>query len=160
IPQTGLARNQGADATPPARIVRRSIMSLPNVRSRVKVFLPPGGKIPFRQRVLCGLVFVALVFGGAGQARSQSLYFCDGLSIGRANLDGSGQTTLVTGMTGGPAGPVLDLAGGQMYWTNVFAGTIQRANLDGSGLTTIVSGLSSPGYPALDLVSRTIYWPE
>src|SRR5262249_39997653 len=88
------------------------------------------------------------------------LYFCDGYNIGRANLDGSGQTTLVSGLTDGPVGPVLDLAGGQMYWTNVFAGTIQRANLDGSGLTTLVSGLNAPGFPALDLVGRTIYWPE
>jgi sugar lactone lactonase YvrE len=124
------------------------------------MFLQSGGNVPSRQRVLRGLVHLGLVFGGAGQARSQFLYFCDGYNIGRASLDGSGQTTLVSGLAGGPVGPVLDLAGGQMYWTNVFAGTIQRADLDGSGLTTIVSGLNAPGFPALDLIGRTIYWPE
>ena len=29
----------------------------------------------------------------------------------------------------GPIGPTLDLAGGQMYWTDTGAGDIQRANL-------------------------------
>jgi sugar lactone lactonase YvrE len=111
------------------------------------------------QRVLCGLVFVGLVFGGAGQARPQFTYFSDGQNIGRANLDGTGQTTLVGGATG-TEGPVLDLAGGQMYWAEVFEGTIQRANLDGSGLTTILRGLNGPEWPALDLVNRTMYWPE
>src|SRR5215831_17607479 len=126
-------------------------MFLPNVRSRVKVFLPSGGKVPAMQRVLCGLTLLVLVFGGASPARSQFMYFCDAITPGdirRANLDGSGQVTLVSGLVG-PIGPTLDLAGGQMYWADTGAGTIRRANLDGSGQTTLVSGLpADPNGPS------------
>jgi len=41
--------------------------------------------------------------------------------IRRANLDGSGQVTLISGLDG-PLGPTLDLAGGQMYWARRLSG--------------------------------------
>jgi hypothetical protein len=142
-------------------------MSHTNVWSRVKVFLPSGGKVPSRKRVLCGLVVLGLVFGGASQARSQFVYWSDdiGGDIWRANLDGSGQVTVLSGL-GRPHGPTLDLAGGQMYWGDNIAGAIIRANLDGSGQTTLVSGLPpadpTPGVqpPALDLAHGQMYWTD
>jgi sugar lactone lactonase YvrE len=120
------------------------------------------------QRFLCGLVVLGLVFGGASQARSQFMYFSDGAGgdIRRANLDGSGQVTLISGLVR-PIGPTLDLAGGQMYWADTGAGDIQRANLDGSGQTTLVSGLPpadpdgpSAYPPALDLARSQMYWTD
>ena len=142
-------------------------MFLPNVRSRGKVFLPSGAKVPLMQRVLGGLALLVLVFGGAGQARCQFMYFCDDGSgeIRRANLDGTGQVTLVSRLVG-PVGPTLDLAGGQMYWADTQAGEILRANLDGSGKTTLVSGLPadptgpSAMPPALDLAHGQMYWSD
>jgi hypothetical protein len=83
--------------------------------------------------------------------------------IRRANLDGTGETPLVSGL-GAPQAPVLDLAGGQMYWTNWGnasggdgIGYIQRANLDGTGLTTLVTGLSYPNHVAVDIAGGKMY---
>jgi sugar lactone lactonase YvrE len=95
------------------------------------------------------------------------MYWSDGRgrNIWRANLDGSGQVTLLSGL-GFAEGPTLDLAGGQMYWGDNVAGAIIRANLDGSGQTTLVSGLppadSTPGVhpPALDLAHGHMYWTD
>jgi Domain of unknown function (DUF5050)/Low-density lipoprotein receptor repeat class B len=143
-------------------------MFLTNVCSRVKVFLPSGGKVRSMKQVLCGLVVLGLVLGGASQARSQFMYWSDagGGDIQRANLDGSGQVTLVSGLFR-PIGPTLDLAGGQMYWADTGAGDIQRANLDGSGQTTLVSGLPpadsdgpSAYPPALGLARGQMYWTD
>jgi sugar lactone lactonase YvrE len=92
------------------------------------------------------------------------MYFKDGGEIRRANLDGSGQVTLISGLNA--FGPTLDLAGGQMYWAEEDAGEIKRANLDGSGQTTLVSGLppdsTLPSFtpPVLDLAHGQMYWTD
>jgi hypothetical protein len=64
-----------------------------------------------------------------------------------------------------PVGLVLDVVGGQMYWTEwgnggnyVGLGKIQRANFDGTGLTTIVAGLSYPNYVAVDIAGGKMYY--
>src|SRR5687768_7639715 len=91
-------------------------------------FLPG---VPMLKRVLCRLVVLSLYLGAVGQARSDSIYWSDffGGNIRRANLDGTGQTTLVTGQSM-PIGPALDLAGGRMYWGNLGGGSsIRSANL-------------------------------
>jgi hypothetical protein len=77
--------------------------------------------------------------------------------IRRANLDGSGQTTLIRGLANASA-PVLDLAGGQMYFTDFSGGHILRANLDGTGLTTLIAGLSHPNQVAVDIAGGKMYW--
>jgi sugar lactone lactonase YvrE len=140
-------------------------MSLPNVCSRVR-FLRASS-----HRLICGLVMLGLLLGARGQGRTDSIYWSDSIpsspagDIRRANLDGSGQTILVSGLSG-PIGPALHLVGGQMYWTDTNAGDIQRANLDGSGQTTLVSGLAAvpnlPGAwsPALDLARGQMYWTD
>jgi hypothetical protein len=84
----------------------------------------------------------------AGGAFGPALDFAGGMvwgnyfgDIRRANLDGTGQTILIKGA---PQAPVLDLASGQMYWTDQPLGVIQRANLDGTGLVTLITGLPGP----------------
>src|SRR5947209_6377806 len=121
-------------------------MCLTNVWSRVKVFLPSGKKVPSRNRFLCSLAILGLFLGAMGQARSDYIYWSslNGGDIRRANLDGSGQTTLVSGLSG-PLGPALDIAGGQMYWSDNYSGDIRRANLDGSGQAILLTALTSPG---------------
>ena len=46
--------------------------------------------------------------------------------IRQANLDGSGQTALVTGQHQ-PVGIALDILGGKMYWCDISGGDIRRA---------------------------------
>src|SRR5262245_50546560 len=134
-------------------------MFLTNVWSRVQVLLPSGGKLPSRKRFLCGWVVLALFLGALGSARCDFVYWTDfdGGDIRRANLDGTGEQTLLMGLDT-PIGIALDVASGQMYWTNNNSGEIQRANLDGSGQTIVVSRLSSPSRMALDLAGGKMYW--
>ncbi len=80
-------------------------------------------------------------------------------TIMRANLDGTGVETLVTGLGGSSPGIALDPAGGKMYWTDS-NGAIGRANLDGSGVETLVTGLSGPRRIALDPAGGKMYWTE
>jgi hypothetical protein len=95
------------------------------------------------------------------------MYWAEGVDnpggrILRANLDGTGMTTLVAGLDSKAEGPYLDLAGGQMYWGTGGAGRgdgkIWRANLDGTGVTTLVTGLDNPGTLGLDIGGGQMYW--
>src|SRR5262249_37936945 len=98
------------------------------------------------------------------------MYWGDNVAgaIIRANLDGSGQTTLVSGLppadsTPGVRPPALDLAHGHMYWTdgtNFSPGFLRRANLDGSEVTTLVTGVAGGRRIVLDLAGGRMYWAE
>jgi hypothetical protein len=77
--------------------------------------------------------------------------------IRRANLDGSGQTIVLSGLSG-PVGIALDLPGGKIYWSDRDGGDIRRANLDGSGQETLLTGLANPRDIALDLPGGKMYW--
>ena len=70
-------------------------------------------------RFLCGLVVLGLFLGALGSARCDFIYWADfpGGDIRRANPDGTGQQTLITGLPS-PVGIALDVAGGYMYWTD------------------------------------------
>ena len=77
--------------------------------------------------------------------------------IRRANLDGSGVTTLLQGLTR-PLHVALDLAGGKIYWSDLDAGQILRANLNGSGQEILVRNQIGPDGIALDLARGQMYW--
>jgi hypothetical protein len=76
--------------------------------------------------------------------------------IRRANLDGSGMTTLLQGLAS-PDVVALDITGGKMYWASS-AGEILRANVDGSGKEILVGNQNSPVSIALDLAGGKMYW--
>jgi hypothetical protein len=113
------------------------------------------------------------------------LYWSDreGMSVMRANLDGSGIQTLVR--TGDPdddkgraelwcVGVAVDPAGGFVYWTqkggdNALQGQIRRAPLaiprgynaaNRRDIQTLFSGLPEPIDLDLDLTTRTMYWTD
>jgi hypothetical protein len=83
-------------------------------------------------------------------------------TIRRANLDGTKRETLVENLDG-PLGLALDLAGRQMYWTEMgtakgrSGGTIKRANLDGTNVTTLVTDAIHPSAIALNVLGNTMY---
>jgi len=77
--------------------------------------------------------------------------------IRRANLDGSGLQTLLSGLPG-PLGIDLDVTGGKMYWAD--GSGVRRANLDGSGQQTLVPRLPGPSGLALDVRDGKMYWTD
>jgi len=93
--------------------------------------------------------------------------FNDG-RIRRANLDGSGQVTLVSSLKLA-RGLALDLPAGKMYWANSPAagnagGLIERANLDGTGRETVYAitpynpTLSKIGQPTVDSINGWVWF--
>jgi hypothetical protein len=78
----------------------------------------------------------------------------------RANLDGSGLETLVTGQVSVDA-IALDMAGAKMYWSVPGNGKIRRANLDGSGVEDLVTDVMMCPYGvALHLGLGKLYWVD
>src|SRR5579884_2501959 len=87
--------------------------------------------------------------------------FGPGGDIQRANLDGSGQATVIPRLDG-PTGIAFNPADGMMYWAqgddNTDTGTIHRANLNGTGIQQIVSGQLFTTGLAVDPVGGHVFW--
>ena len=66
--------------------------------------------------------------------------------IHRANLDGSGELTLVTDIGLNSYGLALDLANSHMYWIEATTNKIRCANLDGTGVQDHITGIGA-GFP-------------
>jgi sugar lactone lactonase YvrE len=77
------------------------------------------------------------------------------LSIGRANLDGTGVDQSFVPTASAAYGVAVD--GAHVYWVNGGSTTIGRANLDGSGINqAFISGATTPRGPAVD--GAHVYW--
>src|SRR5213596_4159748 len=115
---------------------------------------------------LYALTAFGIVVGAAARAPAAYIYWTDsnawhaGGDVRRANLDGTGQTTLISGLVG-PGGIALDAAGGKMYWTDgdqvANTGDIRRANLDGTGSQVLKTAFYPVGI-ALDPGAGKMYW--
>jgi len=151
FPQPGLGRLQSftipmsASATNSACLVTPSSMLIDRASNRLILSELSTGRLVWLP------VPPSLVKGGY-------IYFSEtpGGRLGRANLDGTGKVTLLSGLSL-PVGPTLDLARGQMYWGELSSRTMKRANLDGTGQTIHISGPNG-GAPALDLAGGRMYW--
>ena len=84
--------------------------------------------------------------------------------IQRANLDGTGSETLISGLPSVVPGIALDVAKGKMYWTCtdiLGPGKIQRANLDGTEVEDLITtDILAPAGIALDVAGGKMYWTE
>jgi len=87
------------------------------------------------------------------------LYWTEINVIKRADLDGTNQITILSGL-GNVIGLDIDLPNGQMYFTSHDIGSIFRANLDGTALSTIVSGGSSVLDVFIDQSQSHLYWTQ
>jgi len=95
------------------------------------------------------------------------IYWTDAAAgqIRRANLDGSGAGTFITGLTS-PQSLRLDVNTRTLYWTSdgllIFADKIQRANLDGAVVVEdlVTAGLSALTGIELDLANGRLYWAD
>jgi low density lipoprotein receptor-related protein 5/6 len=107
------------------------------------------------------LAALGLFVATTGQARPDFISwneFEQGGGILRANLDGSGRQSIITGQDS-PSGWAFDLAGGKIYWIVFNPSKIWRANLDGSGQPEVlVRGLNNAGNLQLDLSGGQMYW--
>jgi len=91
------------------------------------------------------------------------IYYTTEDEIRRANLDGTDQQTIATGLQGAVA-LALDLSGGKVYWSDTVIGgsEIVRANLDGTDQEVIVPPSPAvigviPGI-GLDVAAGKMYW--
>lgn len=125
------------------------------------------------KRFVCGSVCLAAVLGVASQARSGYLLWSDNHNFGpggdirRADLDGSNEMTLISGLNS-PDGIAVDPLHGKMYWGDyVFGsdpnvapptGDVSRANLDGTGQEMVVPQQIFPVSVALDVAAGQMYW--
>ncbi|MFH1417635.1 MAG: PEP-CTERM sorting domain-containing protein [Planctomycetota bacterium] len=79
----------------------------------------------------------------------------------RTNLDGSGLTSILDGISRGPVGIGVDPLAGHLYWARTDftsgLGGVQRANLDGTDTEDIVTGQNADPL-TLDLGSQRMYW--
>lgn len=62
--------------------------------------------------------------------------------IQRANLNGTGVETIITGETHGVWGLEIDPVNRLLYWGDAPGRRVRRANLDGTGITDVITGLS------------------
>ena len=97
---------------------------------------------------------VAFLFGSAGLAHAQQMYWADLLTykIQRANLDGSSVVDLLTEEeVSVPWGVAIDRHAGKIYWAenkvrNSRGHRIRRANLDGSNIEDVIVNLPNRGW--------------
>ncbi len=95
---------------------------------------------------------------------SKAIYWSDWSipAVRRAELDGSGITDLVNGLTGlvKPETLKLDPAAEKIYWADKDTKKIRRSNLDGSGVEDLVTSGGNIGSLALDKTGDKLYWVD
>ena len=133
-----------------------------------KMYWAEGDGMKIRRANLDGTAMEDLV-GSVGPSNialdlvHHKLYWTDIFITGRiqrANLDGSSVEDVVP-IPSDREGIALDVAAGNMYWTNRSFKTIERANLDGSAsLTLVTTGIVDPRGIALDLSAGKMYWTD
>ncbi len=87
----------------------------------------------------------------------------EGCSVRRANLDGTGEETLVSYPPNAPQnlrGIALDVDANTMYWADFGTGVISRSALNGSNPENFLTGLAGPVGIALDVAGGRIFWSE
>jgi DNA-binding beta-propeller fold protein YncE len=110
------------------------------------------------------LILGSLVGGFSSAIAAGKIYWMERAAppageVRRANLDGTGMETLVTGLGDQAFDVALDLGAGKMYWVERFPSSIRRANLDGSGIEDVTpAGELSPIGIDLDLQRGKMYW--
>lgn len=112
-----------------------------------------------RHTLLKICLFLATPFSSYSVSNAQNIYWTDSDSIKRANLDGTNEVILVSGLTD-PNSITVNEASNHIFWTaGIIPGTILRANLDGLSVTTIFNtGLVFPFSIEVDSVNEKLYW--
>jgi low density lipoprotein receptor-related protein 5/6 len=117
-----------------------------------------------RQAGLDGSNIVTVITGNIGDLKLDvaggKMYYVVSNDLRRANLDGTGQETLVTlGFFSNLGDIALDLFERKIYWADTGAGNppiIQRSNLDGSNIENVFAVQASN--LVIDSINRKIYY--
>ena len=81
-------------------------------------------------------------------------------AIRTANLDGTNETVLISGLNS-PSGISVDEVNGKIYWTE-WSGSnnVRRANLDGTGIENLVTNMPNANVITLDVANNYMYWSD
>ncbi len=113
-------------------------------------------------RVL-GTIWLVLVTGVIGPytAEASHIYWTTGFgqSVERANLDGTGHETIVSG-SNLTSNIFVDSDAAKVYWTGLQGRGISRSNLDGSIVELLVQPIGDPYGITLNSSTGTMYWAE
>jgi virginiamycin B lyase len=120
-----------------------------------------GGVVMGRGRAFALAAMLAVMAFGCLAARADAfVYWGQGVSVARANLDGSDVKPNFVAPSGAAQGVAVD--GQHVYWTDYFTNTIGRANLDGTGIDQAfispATAGSTPQGVAVD--GQHIYWTD
>lgn len=105
------------------------------------------------------IISSASVYGIALASAIGKVYwtqFYDPGTVKRANLDGTSEETVVSGIAYAHDIDV-DPQAGKIYWLEELPDRIRRANLDGSGIETVIE-VSKPHGMAIDTLAHQLYW--
>jgi hypothetical protein len=105
------------------------------------------------------VVLPLLINPKQADAADKMIYWNNGATISRANLDGTGKQQLA-GTSYGSCGIAIDSIAGKMYWSDFDIPTVRRSNLDGSHVENIFTGSECPIDIALDVSAGRMYFSD
>lgn len=127
-------------------------------RSREAAPRTPVKKTSMPRSALLAIVASVGLFNSVASADVVFWTDANNNSISRINTDGSGQTTVLTGI-GFPTGIAVDPVTSQLFWTEGAGQQVFRAGLDGTGMAAITANLNTtPQAITVDSATGTLYW--
>ena len=82
-------------------------------------------------------------------------------AIYRANLDGTGVTSIVALTAGSrPYGVALDTGMQRLYWTEYGTGLLMRCDYNGGAANQILNGLANPTYIVVEPTAGFLFWTD
>ncbi len=114
-----------------------------------------------RHTLLTICLFLTTTFSSYSVAKAQNIYWTESDSIKRANLDGSDEVTLLSGLAD-PFSIAANAVTNQIFWTSTSSSaSILQANIDGTNNTTLINtGLEFPMAIEVSSVHEVLYWSD
>ncbi|MFT3844340.1 MAG: hypothetical protein QM725_04755 [Lacibacter sp.] len=123
--------------------------------------------IILKSLLIIGLAFLFLIPSAVKAQSDYSRLFLTNYNndrIEKINVDGTGQTTVVSNASGvptwGPVAVAVDVPHGKIYWFEDYNKEIKRANIDGSGVEVFVTASGWAYTLFVDTKNNHLYWPN